>query len=110
MGAGYWEWRIDMLSDADRTVIKSQIAALGFIKLVASALTLYYFPSWHAILIVAVLSFPWFVGGGYYLGRTSWFRYRYWKYRHLRKRLLREEWLLDEDPSEAVPGDQHKRG
>lgn len=99
-----------MLSDADRTVIKSQIAALGFVKLVASALTLYYFPSWHAVLIIGVLSLPWLAAGGYFFGRTGWFRYRFWKYRHLRKRLLREEWLLDEDASEAVSEDHSKRG
>ncbi|CAN5767719.1 hypothetical protein BH23CHL2_BH23CHL2_25050 [soil metagenome] len=97
-----------MLSDADRAVIKSQIAALGFVKLVASVLTLYYFPSWHAVLIVAVLSLPWLVVGGYYLGRTSWFRYRFWKYRHLRQRLLQEEWNVDEDTSEAVSGDRQQ--
>ena len=97
-----------MLSDADRTLIKGQIAALGLVKLVASVLTLYYFPSWHAVLIVVVLSLPWIVGGGYYLGRTSWFRYRFWKFRHLRKRLLREEWLMDEDASEAVSGDRSR--
>jgi hypothetical protein len=98
-----------MLSDADRTVIKGQIAALGIVKLVASVLTLYYFPSWNAVLIISVLSFPWLVAGGYFGGRSSWFRYRYWKYRHLRKRLLREEWLLDEDASEAVSGDRHQQ-
>jgi hypothetical protein len=97
-----------MLSKADKAVIKTQVAALGFVKLVASVLTLYYFPSWHAVLIVAVLSFPWVVGGGYYLGRSSWLRYRFWKYRHLRKRLLREEWLLDEDAPEAVSGDRRQ--
>lgn len=99
-----------MLSKADRAVIKAQIGALGFVKLVASILTLYYFPSWHAVLIVGVLSFPWLIGGGYYLGRTSWFRYRFWKYRHLRKRLLREEWLLDEDAPETVSSDQQQNG
>ena len=99
-----------MLSKADKAVIKTQIAALGFVKLVASILTLYYFPSWQAVLVIAVLSFPWLVGGGYFLGRSGWFRYRYWKYRHLRKRLLREEWLLDEDASETVTGDRRRRG
>lgn len=95
-----------MLSDSDRAVIKSQIAALGFVKLVASVLTLYYFASVQSVLIVAVLSLPWLVGGGYYLGRTGWFRYRFWKYRHLRQRLLHEEWHLDEDASEAMSGDR----
>ncbi len=99
-----------MLSKADKAVIKTQIAAFGFVKLVASALTLYYFPSWHAVLIIAVLSFPWFAVGGYYLGRTSWFRYRFWKHRHLRKRLLREEWFLDEDAPETVSGDRRRNG
>lgn len=99
-----------MLSKADKTIIKTQIAALGFVKLVASILTLYYFPSWHAILVVAVLSLPWLVAGGYYLGRSSWFRYRYWKYRHLRTRLIREEWLLDEDAPEKVSGDRTQNG
>lgn len=98
-----------MLSKADKAVIKTQIGALGFVKLVASVLTLYYFPSWEAVLIIAVLSLPWLVGGGYFLGRSSWFRYRSWKYRHLRKRLLREEWLLDEDASETVSGDRQQR-
>lgn len=97
-----------MLSKADRAVIKGQIAALGGLKLVASILTLYYFPSWHAVLIVGVLSLPWLIAGGYYLGRSGWFRYRYWKHRHLRKRLLREEWLLDEDASEALSGERKR--
>lgn len=100
----------DVLSDSDRAVIKGQIAALGFVKLVASALTLYYFPSWHAVVIVAVLSTPWIAVGGYYLGRTSWFRYRFWKYRHLRRRLIREEWNVGEDTSEAIRGDRQQRG
>ncbi|MEZ4524031.1 MAG: hypothetical protein R3A46_20730 [Thermomicrobiales bacterium] len=95
-----------MLSDSDRAVIKGQIAALGGVKLVASVLTLYYFPSWHAVLIVGMLSLPWFIAGGYYLGRSTWLRYRFWKYRHLRKRLLREEWHLDEDAPETVTGDR----
>ncbi len=99
-----------MLSDSDRAIIKAQIAALGGIKLVATILTLYYFPSWQAVMIVVVLSLPWIVGAFYYFGRVGWLRYRFWSYRHLRARLLREEWNLDGDASETVAGDRSQRG
>jgi hypothetical protein len=99
----------DVLSDSDRAVIKGQLAALGFVKLVASILTLYYFPSWHAIVVIAVLSTPWLAVGGYYLYRSGRFRYRYWKYRHLRRRLIREEWIFDGGTPEAISGDRRKR-
>jgi hypothetical protein len=99
-----------VLSDSDRAVIKGQIAALGFVKLVASVLTLYYFPSWHAVVVIAVLSTPWLAVGGYYLARSGRGRYRFWKYRHLRRRLIREEWIVDEGTSEAIPGDRRQRG
>ncbi len=105
-----WEGEHDVLSDSDRAIIKSQIAALGGVKLVASILTLYYFPSWQALLIIVVLSLPWIAAGGFFLGRASWNHYRFWKYRHLRERLLREEWNVDEDTSETVSRDRRRRG
>jgi hypothetical protein len=98
-----------VLSDSDRAIIKGQIAALGIVKLAASVLTLYYFPSWQAALIIVVLSLPWFAGGVYYLATGGRFHYRHWKYRHLRARLLHEEWNVDEDTSDTVTRGQRRQ-
>lgn len=101
--------RGNVLSDSDRAIIKGQIAALLIVKLAASLVVLYYFLSWQAALIIAVVSLPWIAGGIYYFGRNGLFHYRFWKHRHLRERLLHEEWNVDEDAPETVTRDRHQR-
>lgn len=91
-----------MLSDSDRALLKGQLFALGGVKLFASILTLYHWPNWYTVLAIIVLSIPWVIGGAWYLGRSGWFRYRYWQYRHLRRRLIHEEWNVGEDPAETI--------
>lgn len=97
------------MSDEARTVIKARIATIAAVKLVTSILTLYYFPSWHALVVVVGLSVPWVVGGIYYAVRSSWLGYRIWRFRQFRKRLIREEWEVEDVAEVEIDWQRNRR-
>jgi hypothetical protein len=78
-----------------RSVIVLQVATLGIFKLLTSAMIVYFFPSWHALLVVAGLSVPWLIAGAWYTGWYSRLRLRLLRVRARRNRLLYEEWHVD---------------
>jgi hypothetical protein len=78
-----------------REAIVLQVATLGGFKLVTSLLILYFFPSWHALIVILGLSVPWIIAGVWYSGFYARVRLRLLRMRALRKRLLYEEWHVD---------------
>ncbi len=97
------------MTDAERTVLRWRIGSLVFIKLATSVVTLFYFPSWHALLIVMLLSVPWFLLGGYWTAR-SLINYRQRRQvLQLRDRLIFEEWHVDGEQPDKLPDNLFRR-
>jgi len=82
-------------TDDYRPVLIAQIATLGVFKIVTSIMILYFFPSWHALLVVIGLSIPWVLGGCWYAGFYSRIKLRLIRVRARRKKLLYQEWHVD---------------
>lgn len=85
------------MSNEDKQVVWAFVGSLMTAKLVTSILILYYFPSWHSLMLVVVLSLVWFIPPIAYLGHRSQGRYRLVKTRLRRKQLLRQEWDVGEE-------------
>jgi hypothetical protein len=89
------------MSKEDKTVVWAFVGSLATVKLLTSILILYYFPSWHTLGLVVILSLFWIAPPLYYLGlyvkRYSDGRYRLIRARRRRKELVRQEWEI-EDP------------
>jgi len=81
--------------DDARPVLITYVATLGVFKIVTSILILYYFPSWHAVVIIVALSIPWIVAGVWAGGIYSRVRLRLLRVRRRRKALLHQEWHVD---------------
>lgn len=84
------------MTDEDKSVVWAFVGSLMTVKLVTSILILYYFPTWHALVLVVALSLLWFVPPVAYLATTSQMKYRLFKVRLRRKELLRQEWDVGE--------------
>ena len=84
------------MTNDDMSVVWSFIGALFAFKFVTSIFILYYFPSWHTVLFLAVLSTAWFVPPIYYLARNPRGRFRLLRARVRRGELLRQEWEVEE--------------
>ncbi|RIK47046.1 MAG: hypothetical protein DCC58_01165 [Chloroflexi bacterium] len=78
-----------------RSVIILHVATLGGFKLLTSLLVLYYFPSWHAVVVIAAVSIPWIAAGIWYGGIYSRVRLRLHRVRRRRAYLLYQEWNID---------------
>jgi hypothetical protein len=87
------------MSKEDQTVVWAFVGSLLTVKLVTSILVLYYFPSWHTLVLVVAFSVLWFVPPIAYFGIHSQRRYRLVKVRLRRKELLRQEWETEETPT-----------
>lgn len=84
------------MSKGDKQVVWAFVGSLFAVKFLTSLLVLYYFPSWHTLLIVVALSFFWFVPPIYYFSTHSKGHIRLLKARARRKELLRQEWDVEE--------------
>lgn len=92
-----------MMSKEDRSVIWAFVGSLATVKLVTSIMILYYFPSWHTLLLVVALSIAWFIPPIFYLGIHSRARARLVRARMRRKELLRQEWdIAERSPSRRL--------
>lgn len=80
----------------DMAIVWTFIGSLVTLKLLTSIMILYFFPSWHTVLLVVVLSVVWFVPPVYYLTRHSQGRFRLIRARVRRNELLRQEWNVEE--------------
>lgn len=81
--------------DDSRTIIIAHVATLGVFKLVTSVMILYFFPSWHALIVIVALSIPWIVAGIWYGGLYSRVRVRLVRGRRRRALLIHQEWNVD---------------
>lgn len=83
------------MDDETRSVLIAQVVTLGVFKIVTSILILFYFPSWHALIVILALSVPWIAAGVWYGGVVSRVKMRLMRGRMRRKQLLHQEWNLD---------------
>lgn len=72
------------------------IGSLATVKLVTSIMIVYYFPSWHTVMLTVVLSIIWFGPPLFYLADRSPGKYRLFRGRMRRKELVRQEWHVEE--------------
>lgn len=86
-----------MISKEDRAVVWAFVGSLVTVKLVTSIMILYYFPSWHTLLLVVALSIVWFLPPIFYLGMHSKAHARLVRARMRRRELLRQEWDVGEE-------------
>lgn len=84
------------MTNNDMAVVWTFVGSLITVKLLTSLLILYYFPSWHTLVLVLALSVVWFVPPFYYFTRHSRNRYRLLRVRLRRNELLRQEWEVEE--------------
>jgi hypothetical protein len=84
------------MSHDDKTVVWTFVGSLVTVKLVTSVVILFYFPSWHTLLLVVALSVAWFLPPLLYLMSRSPGKYRLLRGRARRRELLRQEWNVEE--------------
>ena len=84
------------MTNEDKSVVWAFVGSLVTIKLFTSVMVLYYFPSWHTLMLVVALSIAWFIPPFFYLGLHTHRRYRLVKVRLRRKELMRQEWDVEE--------------
>jgi hypothetical protein len=87
---------MNAVSHEDKTVVWTFVGSLITVKLVTSVVILYYFPSWHTLLLVGALSVAWFLPPVMYLMSKSPGRYRLLRARARRRELVRQEWNVEE--------------
>lgn len=81
--------------DDTRAILIAHIATLGGFKFATSILILYFFPSWHALIMILALSVPWIVAGCWYFGVYSRVRLRLVRGRMRRGAMVHKEWHVD---------------
>ncbi|CAN5164513.1 hypothetical protein BH24CHL1_BH24CHL1_19860 [soil metagenome] len=84
------------MTNNDMAVVWTFVGSLATVKLLTSIMILYYFPSWHTLVLVLALSVVWIVPPFYYFTRHSRGRYRLLRARVRRNELLRQEWEVEE--------------
>jgi hypothetical protein len=84
------------MSKEDKSVVLAFVASLATVKLVTSIMIVYFFPSWHTVMLTVALSLVWFVPPIIYLADRSPGRYRLIRGRMRRQELLRQEWEVEE--------------
>lgn len=87
---------IALMTNNDMSVVWAFVGSLATVKLVTSIMILYYFPSWHTLILVLALSVVWIVAPLYYISRNPRGRYRLLRARVRRNELLRQEWDVEE--------------
>lgn len=87
------------MSNKDMAVVWTFAGSLITVKLVTSLMILYYFPSWHTLVLVVALSVVWFVPPVYYFTHYSRSNFRLVRARVRRQELLRQEWEVEETPN-----------
>jgi hypothetical protein len=76
-------------------VVWTFVGSLAALKFLTSIMILYYFPSWHTLVLVLALSVAWIVLPFYYIARNPRSRYRLLRARVRRNELLRQEWDVE---------------
>lgn len=84
------------MTNKDMSVVWAFVGSLATVKLLTSIMILYYFPSWHTLILVLALSVVWIVPPIYYFTRNPRGRYRLLRARVRRNELLRQEWEVEE--------------
>lgn len=84
------------MSKEDKSVVLAFLYSLVTVKVVTSIMIVYFFPSWHTVMLSVVLSLVWFVPPILYFANLSPGKYRLFKGRMRRAELLRQEWEVEE--------------
>ena len=91
------------MTNNDMAVVWTFVGALATVKLLTSIMILYYFPSWHTLVLVLALSVVWLIPPIYYFTRNPRGRYRLLRARARRNELLRQEWEVEETRAGRKP-------